>query len=299
MENHDLKEGEKYYASFVFIDYVSSTKLMEVVGEEEVKRRMESYRNTVEGVFEKFGGIRGEWKGEGNNFFFFSNKVKDVEDTAVRASIECLKELRTKSDVETRVRISIGAGIIEYKNELGKIDSHKISLAGHLKSACAENSILITEDVYFGLSKELRDKFKPCGMTKRDKILTFIYPPEKESEIKKENFLDEEKDYSKEYLGYIRFIEDQNRTLLITGVGQIEETPTDLEESFFPLRLERKEEIIEEIIEEKERIIERTISENFIDVIRKNKYVVILGDPGTGKTTILRYIALIFSRGLK
>ncbi|MDI6730030.1 MAG: hypothetical protein QMD06_00605 [Candidatus Altarchaeum sp.] len=55
-----------------------------------------------------------------------------------------------------------------------KITSNEISLTGHINSACPENSILITENVYFGLSEELMYKFKICGTVKRDKVLTFL-----------------------------------------------------------------------------------------------------------------------------
>ncbi|PKP61039.1 MAG: hypothetical protein CVT88_01350 [Candidatus Altiarchaeales archaeon HGW-Altiarchaeales-1] len=307
--NEEMKEGKKY-AVFVCIDYVGSTKLIETLGEKEAGRRINFYRDTVDRIFENFKGIGKGWSGEGNFFFFFySEENKAIEDNAVQAAIRCIADLRTGIDVEISARISIGSGIIEAGKDLGKITSHEISLTGHINSACPENSILITENVYFGLSEELRHKFKICGTTKRDNVLTFIYPVEKKDKVKREEFLDERDDWSKDYFNYIKFIESSNTTLLVTGIRQIEKIPTlDLEEGFFPIRLTKAEKRIftPELLErelEKEKTIknirETAVSRNFLDVLKTDKHIVILGDPGAGKTTILKYIALMYSRGLK
>jgi len=305
----EREEGKRYYAVFVCIDYVDSTKLIERWGEEEAGRRINFYRDTVDRIFENFKGVEKGWSGEGNFFFFFySDKNKAVEDNAVQAAMSCIAELRTGINVEIFVRISIGSGVIKFEKDLGRITSHEISLTGHINSACPENSILITENVYFGLSEELRSKFKICGTTKRDNVLTFLYPAEKKEKINKDHFLDKKEDWGKDYFEYIKFIESSNKTLLVTGVRQIEKIPTlDLEEGFFQLRLEKTERKIfdTDIIkksEEEKKFTERKLtlpSRNFIDVLKTDKYIVVLGDPGSGKTTLLKYIALIYSRGLK
>ena len=305
----EREEGKRYYAVFVCIDYVDSTKLIGRWGEEEAGRRINFYRDTVDRIFENFKGVEKGWSGEGNFFFFFySDKNKAVEDNAVQAAMSCIAELRTGINVEIFVRISIGSGVIKFEKDLGRITSHEISLTGHINSACPENSILITENVYFGLSEELRSKFKICGTTKRDNVLTFLYPAEKKEKINKDHFLDKKEDWGKDYFEYIKFIESSNKTLLVTGVRQIEKIPTlDLEEGFFQLRLEKTERKIfdTDIIkksEEEKKFTERKLtlpSRNFIDVLKTDKYIVVLGDPGSGKTTLLKYIALIYSRGLK
>jgi len=311
----DLKEGRKCYATFVCIDYVESTKLIEEVGENDASRRINFYRDTVDRIFENFKGIGKGWSGKRNTFYFFyDNENKAIEDSAVKAAIDCLRELKVGIEVEIPVRISIGSGIVEYKDDPGKITSIEISYTGHIKSACPENSILITENVYFGLSEELKNKFKVCGITKRDRVFTFIYPREKKDKINKDAFLVENEDYSKDYFNYINFIEGDNKILLVTGIRQIEKIPTlDLEEGFFPLRLEKAEKkfigygLIKKIEEEKrfskrdlkELIGEGGIPFNFPYAIKKDKHIVILGDPGSGKTTLLKYIALIYARGLK
>ena len=305
----EREEGKRYYAVFVCIDYVGSTKRIEMLGEEEVGRRTNFYRDTADRIFENFKGVEKGWSGEGNFFFFFySDKNKAVEDNAVQAAMSCIAELRTGINVEIFVRISIGSGVIKFEKDLGRITSHEISLTGHINSACPENSILITENVYFGLSEELRSKFKICGTTKRDNVLTFLYPAEKKEKINKDHFLDKKEDWGKDYFEYIKFIESSNKTLLVTGVRQIEKIPTlDLEEGFFQLRLEKTERKIfdTDIIkksEEEKKFTKRKLtlpSRNFIDVLKTDKYIVVLGDPGSGKTTLLKYIALIYSRGLK
>jgi energy-coupling factor transporter ATP-binding protein EcfA2 len=305
----ELKEGSKYYAAFVCIDYVGSTKHIDS-NEAEAKRRINFYRDTVDRIFESFKGVGKGWSGEGNLFFFLGDRV---EDNAVRAAIECIAELKVGIDVEIPVRISIGAGIIEYKKEMGRITSLEISHTGHINSVCPENSILITENVYSGLSEELKNKFKVCGITKKDNVLTFIYPAEKKDRIKRDEFLRKEEDYSEYFFNYIKFIESDNKTLLVTGVKQMEKIPTlDLEEAFFPLRLEREEnnfigEDLSKKLEEDGRfpVKDRRISSvasipvNFVDAIKRDKHIVILGDPGSGKTTLLKYIALICSSGLR
>ncbi|OQX19668.1 MAG: hypothetical protein BWK75_05455, partial [Candidatus Altiarchaeales archaeon A3] len=313
--NEEMKEGKKY-AVFVCIDYVGSTKLIETLGEEEAGRRINFYRDTVDRIFENFKVLGKGWSGEGNFFFFFySEENKAIEDNAVRAAMRCIAELRTGIVVEILARISIGSGVIEVEKDLGKITSHEISRTGHINSACTENSILITENVYFGLSEELKNKFKFCGTTKRDKVLTFLHPAEKKDKIKREDFLDEKEDYLKDYFDYIKFIESSNKTLLVTGVRQIEKIPTlDLEEGFFQLRLEKTEKkinpenFLKKDFEEKkiikdikdiEKIAKITTPCNFLDALKTDEHIVLLGDPGSGKTTLLKYVALIYSRGLK
>ncbi|MBU0567328.1 NACHT domain-containing protein [bacterium] len=303
----DIKEGDMVYLSVVFVDMVGSTGLYQEVGEEEARRRKELFRAIAERVFGRFG-TRTEWHGEGAPFFFIK------EDDAVKASIDFIAEIRVRGirDVEAEIatRISIASGLTEFKEELGKMDAPFISLGGHINSAAPENSILITEDVYDALTEELRNKFGVCGTTRRDAIITFIYPKEKRLKIASEKFLPEDEDPASGYRKYLDGVKKLYSKLTFFGVRQMSRIPLlDLTKVFFPLKVRKKETKFRTLerwdesptpvrIEAVESSTE-SVPYPFPDVFKKEKHLIILGDPGSGKTTLLKWLSLIYCQGIR
>lgn len=304
----DIKEGDRVYLSVVFVDMVGSTSLSQEVGEKEARRRKELFRAIAERVFGKFG-TRTEWHGEGAPFFFIK------EDDAVRASIDFIAEIRVRGirDIETEIatRISIASGLTEFKEDLGKMDAPFISLGGHINSADPENSILITEDVYDALPEKSRNKFGVCGTTRRDGVITYIFPKEKRLKKDPQKFLSDAEDPASGYRKYLDGIEKLYEKLTFFGVRQMTRIPLlDLTKVFFPLKVRKKETRL--------RIVERwddsptplrmeegieSYSESapypFREIFEKERHIVILGDPGSGKTTLLKWLSLIYCQGIR
>ncbi|MFH1859416.1 MAG: HEAT repeat domain-containing protein [bacterium] len=304
----DIKEGDNVWLSVVCIDMVGSTNLYHEVGNEETERRKNFFRRTAERVL---GERRCEWHGEGTTFFFDNN------DKAFKKSINFIGTIRTGIDIEITARISIASGLAIYKEELGTMDAQFISLCGHLNSAAPENSILITEDAYDNLSDELKENFGLCGTTKRDKVITFIYPKEKRTKKDAEKFLPDTKDPALGIQEYLKTIKGQCQTLLFSGIPQSSKIPLlELTQTFFPLKVKGKGRMIRVKIKERLRISDGNPKEEtkpipftveyaesqplpFDEIFRKESHIILLGDPGSGKTTLLRWLALIYSQGLK
>ncbi|MDI6751744.1 MAG: HEAT repeat domain-containing protein [bacterium] len=293
----DIKEGDTVWLTAVSIDMVGSTNLYEEGGDREAERRKNFFRQAAE---RSLGEKRCEWHGEGTTFFFLN------EEEAFRRAINFIGQIRTGIDVELSARISIASGFTQFKEELGKMDAYFISLAGHINPACPENSILITEDFYDNLPDELKEKFGLCGTTRRDEIITFIYPPEKRRKKDPEKFLPDKEDPAPALRQYLDAIKGQCKTLLFAGIPQSSKIPLlELTESFFPLKVRKRERGFRIAVPRDLRIEERmeSYSESppypFTDIFKKETQIIILGDPGTGKTTLLRWLCLIYSQGTK
>ncbi|MBU1487860.1 HEAT repeat domain-containing protein [bacterium] len=304
----DIKEGDRVWLSVAFVDMVGSTNLYKEVGENEAKRRKELFRAIAERVFGKFG-TRTEWHGEGAPFFFTK------EDDVVKASIDFIAEIRVRGirDIEAEIvtRISIASGLTEFKEELGKMDAHFISLGGHINSAAPENSILITEDVYDALPEELKNKFGLCGTTRRDNVTTFIYSKEKRSRKNPGKFLPDEEETAFGYRKYLDGVKKLYEKLAFFGVRQMSRIPLlDLTKVFFPLKVRKKEtkfRIAEKWdkgptllrMEEGIESYSESVPHPFPDVFKKEKHLIVLGDPGSGKTTLLKWLSLIYCQGIR
>lgn len=307
---NDIKEGNIIYLAVVFIDMVGSTNLYKEVDQEEAEKRTNFFQVMAEDNFLKYGGLMGAWHGDDCPIFFRE------EVSAFKASINFINDIRTKGiergiEAEIAARISISSGLVEFKKEVGKMNAQFISFGGHLNSdsACPENSILITEDVYDNLPDDLKVKFNICGTTQRDKIISFIYPKEKKTKKDPEKFLPDAEDPADALRTYLDTIKGQCKTLLFSGIPQSSKIPLlQLTESFFPLKVRKREEKkVERWRKEDEKatslMFETTYSEAapcpFIEIFKKERQIIVLGDPGSGKTTLLRWLCLIHSQGTK
>ncbi|MEW6202779.1 MAG: NACHT domain-containing protein, partial [bacterium] len=326
-----IENDTTVYMAFVSIDLVGSRQLQKNLSAADYEKRYNFFINNADRIFKSFGAStetkKGtpDWKGEGRTFYFIENEAKDIEERSVRASIELLTILKVGIKKEIPIRISINSGIVMFKERLGTINDIKISVTESLNSAAPEDSILIAENVYDALPKELKEQFILCGTVRKDEQIAFIYPREKKHKIDAKFYLHPKDDIAENRRKYLETMEPFCKTLANIGIRQMRKVASlELTEAFFPLKLRKREihrfeyertlfpEEFAEMTRDKTRgskelkgfipehlrgyAVDSTPSP-FKEIFEKTKHLIILGDPGSGKTTLLKWLCLLYSRG--
>jgi len=313
---NDLKEGKRYLFSFLFIDRVGSTKDSEYYKPHEVEERARIFREIVEKTVTSHNGRFIEWHGDSTTAFFYTTHKdsllaqaeilsKKAVDTAIAIHRElCLQE-------EIKAYISIHMGILPYKEKLGEIKDKKLDIGGHILDVCPEGSILLHEDVYRHLPEDLKEKFRYYGRTENDAPV-FIHPRQREI---KDGIIPPEEDNYKLKTAYLEFLKTQYGKTPPRGLRQEKLVYIDLFKIFSPLKLRLKEEIRGYLPDEERESLYKSKEEKGIDyplylkeriphppitiqeALKRNRHLVILGPPGSGKTTLVLWLALTCKDG--
>ncbi|MEW6096760.1 MAG: NACHT domain-containing protein, partial [bacterium] len=300
-----LKEGKEYLFSFLFIDRVAST-------EDTNRVNAEKFHRIVEEKILSFNGKFIEWHGDATTGFFYTDYsesllecAKILSKRATESALAIYEELITTRE-ELRGYISIHLGIIPFKKTLGEIKAYSLDIGGHILKACPSASILIHNDVYDLLPNDLKGKFRYCGTTEEDKTPVFVYPKNRKID-KVDKFIPGDKDTQLPKMKYLETIKERYGKIIPKGLRQERIVSIDLFEIFSPLTFRTKEMEIftpEEMIEgkdltQKRDFIRRTSSSvlTLKEVLKRRQNAIILGSPGAGKSTLIKYLAISCREG--
>ncbi|MBI5207189.1 MAG: NACHT domain-containing protein [Candidatus Firestonebacteria bacterium] len=316
----NLKEGEKYLFSFLFIDRVVSTKDQDYYTPQVVEQRTQTFHKIVEDQILNNNGKLLEWHGDGNTAFFYASNPASILD---RANLLSRKAVETAFSIflemvlheELKAYISINIGMLLFNKELGKIKSHDLDVGGHILGACPEAGILIHKDVFNSLDDLMKDKFKYFGTTSKYLAPVFIYPKQREIPDKKQdNFINFENDKYLKQAAFLKFVKERYGKLVPKGLKQEQLTSIDIFKIFCQLKVKIKDknEFIDYKLIENDKINALThefkklsflntekISNKIsvTDILKQNRHCVILGSPGAGKSTFIKWLAVTYAYG--
>lgn len=241
--------------------------------------------------------------GDGTSIYFGG---KEAVARSVHAAMAAVERVRTLPKYEVSLRAAIGIDVIT--GDWTKAYSHDFNRAGHAVSAdvCPPNGVCLTEDAMAALSEQdprTAEGFEYIGTTERDAAAIFAWPkgkkPSKPRGLRmagKDTF-----PVRRSLCDY--YLRPPFSQLRFYGLPQFNFVGAlDLMLVFTPVKLRLLQGEFSPSLakEEKASIPEgRMVSEiiSVSETMRRNRNLVILGEPGAGKTTLLRYLAMVAAAG--
>ncbi|MEW6102211.1 MAG: HEAT repeat domain-containing protein [bacterium] len=270
----------------------------DLAGSTNLKDDIKAYHDLVENTLTGFNCAPFEFQGDGATVYFLG---EDGLYNAICAGKKLLEEIRRTLEYEAHIRIGIGVDKVNFKKELGKIQSDQFNLAGHSESACPKDSLVLTEEGWLSLPDREKEEFSFLGTTIKDKSPLFVYP--KTRKIDKEDmFIPPSQDTYPAKRDYLNFIKQRYGKIIPRGLRQEHLISINLFDIFSPLKFRteyvdiwmRDFKDIESLT--KEDIIVRRAPAlsalSLVEVLKRRKNAVILGSPGAGKSTLIKYLAL-------
>jgi len=317
---NNLKEGKKYLFSFLFIDRVGSTKDSKYYKPDEVDERARIFHEIVEKTVTSYNGRYLEWHGDSTTAFFYttakdslSAQAEILSKIAVDAAMAIHKELCLQEEI--KAYISINMGILPYKEKLGEIKDKKLDIGGHILKVCPEGSILLHGDVYRQLPEDLKERFRYYGRTIENGTPcapVFIHPRQRKI---KAGIIPPEKDNHQSKIAYLEFLKTRYGKIIPRGLRQEKLVSIDLFKIFLPPKFRLKEETRDYLLDEERKDLYESKEEKGIayplylkeriphppitiqEALKRNRHLVILGPPGSGKTTLVLWLALTCKDG--
>lgn len=308
--------GAPVLLAFVKLDRAGSTREWQELSDADVFRRRAQYVAGVEYVADKLEAAQPlQWQGDGVMLFFKGDERQSAVTRAVEAA-EAIRE-RIIVDLALQVRIAVHAAVVAWDPETGKLAHPAIDLCGHLEHATPVNGISVTEDVYLALPEPEQQRFAPLGMTVRDGLAAYVFPAGLAARKDPESFKPSEdlrlRESFRRYVG-----SPEIRRLRYVGFPLQKKQPPslDIREVFIApeARVRARQGLGwaqtirmlragiglpgDALEESTQKQVEAPLPpEPISKLLGQHRAMVVLGDPGSGKTTVLRWLAVLAAGG--
>jgi len=294
----------------------SSREWKELPETEELRRRAQ-FSSGVEFVADKMGAAQPlQWQGDGVMLCFKGDERKSAIVRALEAS-EAIRE-RLIVDLSMQVRIAVHAAVIPWNPAIEKLAHPEIDLCERLERITPTNGIAVTEAVYLTLSEMEQRRFALLGMlAQQDEVAAYVFPPSLSDRKDPEAF--RPGDELMLWEAFRRYVSSPEvRRLRYVGFPLQKKQPPslDIREVFIPPQARLRTQL-EPFMPEVSRLLggsglsEQTLEvggsskklkppvllEPITQLVRRQRSLVVLGDPGSGKTTVLRWLAVVAAAG--
>ncbi|MBI2901900.1 MAG: HEAT repeat domain-containing protein, partial [Planctomycetes bacterium] len=285
--------------AFVRVDRVGSTGDWKELPPEEVARTRAAYVEAVEAAARSVKAAEPfHWQGDGLMFFVTDDRGRPATVRAFDASCRLWERLRV--DVRIEARIGVHAARVAWTSDTGKLAHPAIDLCGHLEHVAPPGAVAVSEDVFLALPQKDRLLMARLGTTKRDRAPAYVFPAPAMDRKDPANFtISDDLDLWDAFRAYA--LGTDVRLLRYVGLPLQRIAPPSLEVEgvFVPAELDvPSRRVIGPPAREHEIREEETTSRSpVLDVLRDTRALVVLGDPGSGKTTLVKWLAVIAARG--
>lgn len=158
-----LLEGERKVVTVVITDVVSSTRLLELLGNEGWVELMNRILNIQEEQVLRFGGTVDQFRGDGMVAFFGAEEAhEDDPERAILASFAILQSIQSleqslnhSSQISLKLRIGINTGEVIIGSHRGKRQHQEeiamgvgVTIAARLEALAEPGTILVSENTY-------------------------------------------------------------------------------------------------------------------------------------------------------
>jgi hypothetical protein len=306
--------GTSVLLAFVKLDRAGSTREWEELSEPEVLRKRARYVAGVEYVADKLGAAQPlQWQGDGVMLFFKGDEQKSAVTRAFEAT-EAIRE-RVLVDLSMQVRMAAHAAVVAWNPETGKLAHPAIDLCGNLEHVAPVNGITVSEDVYLALSEAQQQRFAPLGVTARDGVAAYVLPASLAARRDAEAFRAGEDPRPRD--NFRRYVASPEiRRLRYVGFPLQKKQPPslDIREVFIApearvlthqgpewfqrtrgWRISLGE--LQEAQAQLQQVESQLPPESSSKLVARHRALVVLGDPGAGKTTVLRWLAVVAAGG--
>ncbi|WNG20785.1 NACHT domain-containing protein [Cystobacter fuscus] len=273
----------------------------EDVAEDSLQQR-DRYIAGVEYVADKLGAAQPlRWRENDVLLLVQADEPHAVIMNALSAA-EAIRE-RAIVDLSMTVRLAVHAARVDWTSDMEQLAPREISRCEELARATPAQGIAITEDVYLALTDTERRRFAPLGTWVRDGLVTYVFPTSLAAKTTPGIFgpLAD----AKHWQSFRRYADSPEvRRLRYVGFPLQKKQPPslDIREVFIPPEARRLVERGPDWAHatrapDVERQEVATPLESLARLVRRHRALVVLGDPGSGKTTVSRWLAVLASGG--
>lgn len=304
--------GTPVLLAFVKLDRAGPTQHWQELPETELLSRRVQYTAGVEFVADKLDAAQPlQWQGDGVMLFFRGDQRK----SAVVRALEAATALRERSlvDLSLEVRIAVHAAVIPWDPKTGSPRHPAIDLCGRLEQAAPVNGITVTEEVYLALTEAEQRRFALLGtITWAEPTVTAYVFPASLVARKDSNSFKSDND-SRLWEAFRRYVgSPEIKRLRYVGFPLQKKQPPSLDigEVFIAPDARYRTPAVSRwldssgVLEEflgaggaLNQLEPPALSQPITKLVEQRRACVVLGDPGSGKTTVLRWLAVLAAGG--
>lgn len=316
----EIPPGARVLLGVVRIELASPIS-EEDLARDDVMERWTRYARGVEAIARAFDAVEPlRWEGDRVTLFLRGEPVASV---AWRAALRLWERARLELCLPAR----IGAGVaeVEWPGAQEDIAGAEVARCERLEGIAPEGAVMVSEDVYLGLSADERRELAIAGVVAGDDLPVYVFPPSALERVDPAAVV--QADALRLWASLRAYAEaPEIRRLRYAGFRlQRREPPTlDLLDVFEPLEVEpiAREDApdLESVgralldhetgagaaaapLEEEPWALRLWTSKAppgpapFREAFQRSRSLVLLGDPGAGKTTLLRWLAVVAAGG--
>jgi hypothetical protein len=255
-------------------------------------QQRDRYLAGVEYIADKRGASQPlHWRGNDVLLLLHAEDPHTVITTALSIA-EAIRE-RVLVDLSMSVRLAVHAARVQWTPDRDRLAPLDVGRCEQLARAAPLQGIALTEDAYLTLSELERRRFAPLGTWAEEEGVAYVFPSSLASTADSGRFQPIGDERSWELLR--RYVESPEvRRLRYVGFPLQKKQPPslDIREVFIPPEVRRLVGRGPEWIQTAALPLEPLAR-----LVRGHRALVVLGDPGSGKTTVLRWLAVLAAGG--